>query len=272
MRRTAIFAITTVSLMVAGCATTGAAHDPRWDCEAGGAWACGTWGDELLARGDARQAEVAYERACAGGVMRSCIAQGRLLMERGELEAADLPLRKAYLSEDSEGYEALADLYEAKAEREVAGRLRREALAIDKPDAEFVTSFRASSPDGVGTVGMGTAVTLNVQPMFLFERRLSLGMHLALPLSSGRGELDGFIGYQHFMSTWLVGYGRLLVGSYVGEEPGQRLNLGAEMGVKLCWGPVGHVEVAMGTSSASPVHVSVGLGLNAIFLLIAALR
>jgi hypothetical protein len=248
-------------LVTAACATSAAYH-PQKDCAAGNRWACVDWGDELVAQGDTQQAETAYGQACEGGISTSCITQGQLLMKRGELDAAEHPLRKAYVEEFPEAHEALADLYQARgsaSDQEIARELRFEAPAIDKPAVEYISQFRVDSRGG-----LGTAVLLNVQPMLFLSRRLALGFHGAF--GAGATELNGFVGYQHFANTWLVPYARVMVGGL----PGQGLNYGGDVGLKLCLGPIGHLEFSVGSSRGSPLHASVGLGLNAIFLLLAA--
>lgn len=252
-------------LVITACATSAAYH-PQKDCEAGSAGACVDWGDTLAARGDTQRAESAYGQACEGGIATSCISQGRLLMARGELDAAEPPLRRAYLEEFPEAYEALADLYQARGEPanlEIARGLRFEAPAIDKPAVEFVYHYRVDARDG-----LGGAMTLNVQPMAFLSRRLDIGFNAVLGPSPV--ELNGFIGYQHFASTWVVPYARLMLGGLPGAPPGMGFNYGGELGLKLCLGPIGHLEFAVGSSRGSLLHASVGLGLNAIFLLLAA--
>ncbi|QRN92817.1 hypothetical protein JRI60_26775 [Archangium violaceum] len=252
-------------LVTAACATSAAYH-PQKDCAAGSPGACVDWGDELVQRGAKQEAETAYGQACEGGISTSCITQGRLMMERGELEGAEHPLRKAYLEEFPEAYEALADLYQARGgpqELEIAGDLRFDAPAIDKPAVEAVYHYRVGYPGS-----LGGALTLNVQPMAFLSRRLDIGFHAAF--GTGPAELNGFIGYQHFTSTWVVPYARVMLGGIPGAPSGQGLNYGGELGLKLCAGPIGHLELAVGSSRASPLHVSVGLGLNAIFLLLLA--
>jgi hypothetical protein len=253
-------------LTLAACATTSAAYHPEKDCEAGSSGACSDWGNMLLAQGDTPRAEAAYGKACEAGLMESCIAQGRLLMQQGNLEAAELPLRKAYVEEELGSYEALAEFHEARqgpGDGQVAESLRWDEPALDKPFAEVVIAYRAGYPEV-----LGTAVTLNLQPMFLLSRRLSLGGHFVT--SGSAPELNGFIGYQHFLSDTVVTYARLLVGSLADGPSEGRLNLGGEMGLKLCWGPIGHLDFALGSSVGSPLHVSVGVGFNAIFLLFVA--
>jgi hypothetical protein len=255
-------------LVTAACATTSVAYHPRKDCEAGSPAACADWGDQLAGRGEKLGAEAAYGQACEGGLVMSCITQGQFLMQRGELEAAELPLRKAYLEELPEAHEALADLYQARGtpeDQRIASGLRFEAPAIDKPATEFVYHFRVDSR------GLpGAAITFNVQPMAFLSRRLSLGFHAAF--SPGPVELNGFIGYQHFASTWAVPYARVLLGGVPGAPPGMGLNYGGELGLKLCLGPIGHLDFAVGSSRVSPLHASVGLGFNGLLLLLLAAR
>ncbi|HZH18162.1 MAG TPA: hypothetical protein VE057_27665 [Archangium sp.] len=263
--RLSIWLAALLPLVTAACATPSVAYHPRKDCEAGSAGACVDWGDELAGRGDQLGAEAAYGQACQGGFVMSCITQGQFLMRRGELEAAELPLRKAYLEEMPEAHEALADLYQARGtppDVKIAEGLRFEAPAIDKPATEFVYHFRMDSR-GIP----GAALTFNVQPMAFLSRRLSLGFHAAFtPVT----ELNGFIGYQHFASTWAVPYARVLLGGLPSAPPGVGLNYGGEVGLKLCLGPIGHLDFAVGSSRFSPLHASVGLGFNGLFLLLAA--
>jgi hypothetical protein len=252
-------------LLTAACATSVAYH-PQKDCAAGSASACVDWGDALVGRGEKQQAEAAYGQACEGGLVMSCITQGQLMMERGELEAAEHPLRKAYVEEFPEAYEALADLYQARGgpeDLEIAEGLRFEAPAIDKPALEFAYHFRMDSRGSPGA-----AMTFNLQPMAFLSRRLDLGFHAAF--GAGPAELNGFVGYQHFASTWAVPYARVMLGGLPGAPPGLGLNYGGELGLKLCLGPIGHLDFAVGSSRASPLHASVGLGFNAVFLLLAA--
>jgi hypothetical protein len=255
-------------LVTAACATTSVAYHPQKDCEAGSASACADWGDQLNGRGEKLQAEAAHGQACQGGLIASCITQGQLLIQRGELDTAELPLRKAYLEELPEAHEALADLFQARGtppDLRIAEGLRFEAPAIDKPATEFVYQFRM---DSLGNPGI--ALTFNVQPMAFLSRRLDVGFHAAFGFGQGETELNGFIGYQHFASTWAVPYARVLLGGLPGAPPGMGLNYGGELGLKLCLGPIGHLDFAVGSSRASPLHASVGLGFNGLFLLLFA--
>lgn len=262
-----------LALLATVCATLASASESlppeehlerlRDACERGNAAWCDSWGDALVERGERLQAEFAYGRACEGDNPWGCLAEGRLLMERGELVAAEAPLRKAQEDELEEAYTLLAELQEARGgpgAHSAAERLRWEGLAIDEPVLEVFVGYRAESSGATGT-----EFGLNWQPMFLLSRRLSLGVHGA---TVWRGaELNGFVAYQHYVSTWLVPYARLLVGTMERERESSRLNLGGEVGLKLTAGPLGHLNFSMGSSRASPFHVSLGVGFNAIFLL-----
>ncbi|WPB82320.1 hypothetical protein KYC5002_24785 [Archangium violaceum] len=266
--RSPVWLVVLLPLVTAACATTSVAYHPQKDCEAGSPDACADWADQLAGRGETLQAEAAHGQGCQGGLISSCITEGRFLIQRGELEAAELPLRKAYLEELPETHEALADLYQARGTPEdlrVASGLRFEAPAIDKPATEFIYSFRMDSRGFPGA-----ALSFNVQPMAFLSRRLSLGFHMAL--GAGPTELNGFVGYQHFASSWTVLYARALLGHVPGAPPGEGLNYGGELGLKLCLGPLGHLDFAVGSSRFSPLHASVGLGLNGLFLLLFAMR
>ena len=253
------------SLLVA-CATTGPVS-PVTACERGVASACGQWGDELLRQGEREGADRAYGVACEQGDLSYCLAQGRLRMEGGDLTGAEPPLVKAYEADWEQGAEALADLREARGgagDLEAAARLRREAPALDKPAFEFVFAYRVDVSNGVGP-----DIALNIQPMGLFERRLSFGAQTAFT-HSGAGELNGFVGYQHFLSSWLVTYARFMMGAALRAAPGQGPNVGAEVGAKLCLGSIGHLNLAAGSSRVNPGYVSMGFGLDGILVLIIA--
>lgn len=257
------------SLGCAACATTSGAMSAGADCERGTAWACARWGEELLQQGDRAGADQAFGRACDAGNASACTEQGRLRMEGGDPAGAEAPLIKAYRDSDEEGALALADLREArggKRDLESAERLRREAPALDKPDFEFVFAYRADVSNG-----LGSDIAMNIQPMGFFERRLSFGANVVFT-RGGASELNGFIGYQHFVSSWLVPYARVMVGGVPDAVPGQGPNVGAEMGAKLCLGALGHLNLAAGSSRASPGYLSLGLGLNGIIVLLAALH
>lgn len=247
------------SLLVA-CATTRPVS-PAAGCAQGDAWACDTWGGQLREQGEREGAEAAYGRACKEGVVSSCLAQGQLKLEEGDLAGAEPPLVAAYEAGEEDGARALADLNEARGDGAMAERLRREAPALKKPDFEFVFGYRGNLGGG-----LSPEVSLNIQPMAFFERRLSFGAHAAFSLPSTSTEFNGFIAYQHFESSWLVPYGKLLAGGAEG------LNLGGEVGAKLCFEDIGHLNVAAGVSSANGGYVSLGLGLDGIIVLIAALH
>ncbi len=258
MRREWLLAVL-CSLTVA-CATTRPVS-PAAGCEQGDAWACDTWGGQLREQGEREGAEAAYGRACAEGLVSSCLSEGQLRLEGGDLAGAEPPLVTAYEAGEEDGALALADLNEARGDEAAAERLRWEAPALKKPDFEFVFAYRA----GLGG-GLSPEVSLNIQPMAFFERRLSFGAHAVFNLQSTPTEFNGFIAYQHFESSWLVPYARLLAGSAEG------LNLGGEVGTKLCFEDIGHLNVAAGASWANGGYVSLGLGLDGLIVLIAALH
>ncbi|WP_246357955.1 hypothetical protein [Pyxidicoccus fallax] len=252
--------------LLVACATTGPVS-PASACYAGKAYACGQWGDELLQQGERDAADLAHERACEEGVTSSCLTLGRLRMEKGDLDGAEPPLVKVYEASWEEGAVALAELRETRGgvgDRDIAERLRREAPALDKPSFDFVFAYRADVSNGPGT-----EITLNIQPMALYERRLTFGANTSFSLS-GAVELNGFAGYQHFFSSWLVTYARVMMGAALSAVPGQGPNVGAELGAKLCLGSIGHLNLAAGSTRASPGYVSVGLGLDGLLVLIAA--
>jgi hypothetical protein len=229
------------SPLLVACATVGPVSHVS-ACDDGKAYACGQWGDELLQQGERDAADMAYGKACEAGFTSYCLAQGRLRMGRGDLAGAEPPLVKVYEAAVEEGAMALADLREVRGgagDLEAAARLRREAPALDKPSFEFVFASRMDVLHG-----FGTDMALNIQPMALFERRLSFGAHAVFSVS-GPSQLNGFAGYQHFFSSWVLGYARLLVG--------------------------GTWNAAPGSSRASPAYVSLGIGLDGILVLLAAL-
>ncbi|MFP2930497.1 hypothetical protein ACLESO_35925 [Pyxidicoccus sp. 3LG] len=238
-------------------------------CAEGEPWACNTWGDELLQQGQMENAEAAFRRACEDGIVSACRVQARLRVEAGDLMGAEPPLLRAYEANDEEGTLALADLRETRGGAGAladAARLRREAPALDKPAFEFVTSYRVDVSNGGGI-----DLTLNIQPLALLERRVTFGANAAFA-SSGASELNGFVGYQHFFSSWLLSYARVMLGAALDTAPGQGPNVGAEVGAKLCLGSIGHLNAAVGSSRASPGYVSMGIGLDGILVLIAALH
>lgn len=111
-------------------------------------------------------------------------------MERGNLEGAEPPLLKAYDAGQEEGALALADLYEARGDGAGASRLRWEALSLDKSTVEFALGLRIP-----WSGELGGALDVNVQPMGLGARRLTLGANLSFPEDL---TLNATVGYQHF--------------------------------------------------------------------------
>ncbi len=246
--------------LLVGCATARPVS-PSAGCEQGSPHACDEWAGQLREQGERQGADAVYGRACEQGVLSSCLSQGRMRLEDGDLAGAEPPLRQVYEANDEQGALALADLSDARGDLEAAARLRREAPALDKPATEFVFAYRL---DLRGR--LAPEVSLNIQPLALFERRMSFGANLAFSSRVSPVEVNGFVAYQHFESSWLVPYGKLLVGG------GGGLNLGGEVGTKLCFAGIGHLNVAAGASRASGGYMSLGLGLDGLIVLIAALH
>lgn len=243
-------------LLTLACATMAPnARSPSLEerCDLGSAWACESWGHQLKEDSQAEAADRAFGLACAHESLSACVTQGRLRMERGDLEGAEPPLRKAYEAGQEDGALALADLYEARGDGVRASRLRWEALAIDKSTVEFALGLRIPWQGG-----LGSALDVNVQPMGLEARRLILGANLSY---SDRLTLNATVGYQHFLTNWAAPYTRVLVGSHLGERRAC-LNLGSEVGVKLFAGPVGHLGAAVGGTLDGSMYTVVEVGLD----------
>ncbi|MDY7225658.1 hypothetical protein [Hyalangium rubrum] len=230
----------------------------RADCDAGLTSSCGEWGHQLLAEGEKQQAENAFARSCEGGNSDDCVYQGQLMMERGELDGAEPPLLKGYEAESAEATWALAELHQSRGnlqDLERAEHFRWDAPAIDKPDREFMFWVRPSLTNDVSY-----AVAYHFQPMEFWSRRMALGVHSSF---NGRGidELNAAVSYQYFLTPELVPYGTVLVG---GTFQKRTVNAGAELGMKFCLGPYGHLNAAVGSSVGSPLHASIGIGINSL--------
>ena len=241
-------------------------HRPT--CAKGDPAACAAEGQQALMDGDRARAVTAHGRACTGGVLESCIKEGRLRMESGDLVGAEPPLRRAQAAELRDAYVGLADLYDARGsplDHRMAQRLHWDALAVDQPDSEFISSYRVGLAPFSNTASLSVAAELRLQPMAFFSRRLAVGAQTSVgPLGA---ELLGLVGYQHFISEWLILYGDLLAGA----RPGRRVpaRRGRQVGIKLALGPIGHINLGVGSTAGNPLHVSVGVGFNALFLLYA---
>jgi hypothetical protein len=245
-------------LLATACATT-SSGDLRTDCERGGGYACNEWGHQLLMQGEKQQAENAFARSCDSGNLEDCTTQGQLMMERGELHGAEAPLLKGYEAESQPATLALADLYEARGQPgdpERARRMRFEAPAIDKPGREFIFWWRPSPTRGETTY----ALAYSFQPMAFWARRMTLGLHFA-GNALGANELNLAVGYQHFLTPEVVPYGTVLLGAALQRNTA---NVGVEAGVKWCLGPYGHLNIGGGLSAGSPLHASIGIGVNSL--------
>jgi hypothetical protein len=259
-RRGARLLAVALPLLATACATLSSTGDLRTDCERGDAYACNQWGHQLLVQGERQQAENAFARSCEGGNLEDCTTQGQLMLERGELNGAEASLLKAYEEEESPSATlALADLYVARGQPGDSERARQmlwEAPAIDKPDREVIFWWRPSPTGGETTY----ALAYSFQPMAFFARRMTLGLHAA-GNARGSNELNLAVGYQHFLTPEVVPYGTLLLG---GAFQQSAFNVGAEVGVKWCLGPIGHLNIGGGLSVGSPLHASIGIGINSL--------
>ncbi|MBF5042099.1 hypothetical protein FGE12_06810 [Aggregicoccus sp. 17bor-14] len=254
------------SLLCAGCATV-PTRPPPSTCAEGNAGLCRFEATQHLARGERPQAVEALGRGCGAGLVTDCVEQGELLLEDGQLDAAEPPLERAKQEGWSGAYAPLARLHEARAtpaDLATAHQLRRDVLSIDHPDAEVLWWYRASEAHGPGAV-----LALNIQPMWARSRRLNFGVQWAL--TPNPTELTGFVGYQHFATDWLVPYANVQAGwGSRGYGESGFFDAGVEGGVKLALGPLGHLNFAVGSSRGSPLHLSVGVGLNYLLVLAAA--
>lgn len=252
---------------LSACATTAATKaevpaDFASRCDAGESGACTAWGEQLLAEGRREEAAAAYGRACQQEDTTACLTEGRLRMDQGDLDGAEPPLRKSYDANQQEGALALADLQTARGDEAGAERLRQEALSIDKSVVEVVLGYRFGMAGG-----SGVALDVNVQPMALLARRLNVGVNLVASTSyTSRMELNGYAGYQHFVTDWAAPYARLLAGSQFSTRRA-RFNAGAEAGLKFFAGPFGHLGVGIGTSYAGATYTSLELGVDWIIAL-----
>lgn len=253
---------------LAACATTpfgpqAPPPDLETQCNAGELGACEAWGHRLAYEGQPDAAMVAFGRACAGGVVSSCLEEGRLRVARGDLDGAEQPLRRAYEADSEDGAEALANLQSARGNEAEASRLRFEALAMDKSTTEVVMAYR------VGLAGdSGFAIDLNVQPMAFLARRLNVGVNLAIE-SSGYGSLNGYVGYQYFLTSWAAPYARVLLGAPLARGSGPEV--GFETGMKLFGGALAHLGVALGSSRLGSTYMTLELGMDwVLFLMFAA--
>ncbi|MCY1015784.1 hypothetical protein [Pyxidicoccus sp. MSG2] len=247
---------------LSACATTAASGveapvDLASRCDGGDLSACEAWGAQLLGEGRREEAAAAYGRVCQKDYMPACLTEGRLRMEQGDLDGAEPPLRKTYDANVEEGALALADLHAARGDEMGAARLRENALSIDKSVVEVVLGYRfAMVGDG------GVALDINVQPMAFLARRLNVGVNMTLSTAhASRGELNGYAGYQHFLTNWAAPYARLLTGAQLNSR-GARFNIGAEAGMKLFAGAFAHLGVGVGTSFVGATYTSVELGVD----------
>jgi tetratricopeptide (TPR) repeat protein len=227
-------------------------------CATGDRWACFHDGQASEKRGDRASAVEAFSAACRLNLLDGCLEEGRLHTALGELDAAEAPLRRVQADDRADAYDALADLYDARANHTTAQQLRRDGLAIEQPDAEFVGTYRIPIAGVIAYEGPSYAIDLRIHPMAFDSRRLTGGLELVMN-PHGVQEVFAAVGLQHFVTDWFILYGEALAG---GKPHGFPLDVGAEGGVELALGYVGHLDVGFGSTVASPLHFSVGLGLD----------
>jgi hypothetical protein len=98
------------------------------------------------------------------------------------------------------------------------------------------------------------------QPLGL-KRRLVFGVHTTMDLDKD-WEFNGFMGYQHYFG-YVAPYVTALAGTWARSKDDIRFNLGGEAGIKLYPGnTVFHFNMSVGSSFASPLHGSLGIGLD----------
>ncbi|CAM4523403.1 hypothetical protein GTZ93_35995 [Corallococcus exiguus] len=253
-------------LLTVACVTTHeATRAPTLEekCDGGSAWACETWAKQLQVDNRTEEADRALGLACAMGSTSACLSQGKDRLSRGDLDGAESPLRRAYDEESEEATLALADLEDARGDVAGAAHFRYEALSIDKSTTEFAFGWRVPF-DG----GMGLAIDVNVQPMGLKARRLTLGANISM--DPKRVSLNATVGYQHFVTNWFAPYARALVGPYIDDSASRRtpINLGAEVGMKFFAGPLGHLGTGFGTSLDGSTYYFLQAGLDWVLTLV----
>ena len=113
---------------------------------------------------------------------------------------------------------------------------------------------------------LASVTSFQLQPSFLFWRRLTLGTRLTVIPVTGDDAFAGwgfdfYLGYQHYLSKTTVPYLRALIGvSKVVDDDEQEVNFGGEVGVKLYRGRSFYALVAAGSSQRTPVYGLAGVG------------
>lgn len=226
-------------------------------CAEGSAWACLQDGRAAQRRGDPLAALDAFTEACDADLLAGCLSAGRLRLAQGDLDGAEPLLRRVQEHDLADGYEALAELYDARSNPALAAQLRWDGLAIEQPAAEFVGSYQLDLSGAAGALHDAFVLDLRIHPMAFHSRRLSIGLEGVL--GSNQGEAFVTLGAQHFVTSWLILYGDALIG---GKTEGPPFDAGARAGVELALGFVGHLDIGVGSTLGSPLHLSFGLGLD----------
>ncbi|MCP3104966.1 hypothetical protein LZ198_39485 [Myxococcus sp. K15C18031901] len=266
MKQVSLLSLSLSATVWMACATAPMARSVPQSCEQGVVLPCSEWGAQLLREGDRPRAIEAFGRACDGGDLDSCQQAGRLRLEDGDLKGAEAPLTKVYETGSPESALALAELHERRNigdDALVAERLHREALSALSPVTELMYTMRINLSDPIGH-----ELSFNIQPMAFRQRSIAFGMNAVLSPASMTSELNGFVAYQHYVRSWFVPYGRVMTGSLF-DDHGRYdgVNVGGEVGAKLCLESLGHLNFAAGFSRGSPGYFSVGIGLDGIVAL-----
>ncbi|MBJ6763762.1 hypothetical protein JGU66_23570 [Myxococcaceae bacterium JPH2] len=229
--------------------------DLQAECDAGRVSSCQSLGGQRMGEGKPEDAADAFAKACNQGDVASCITAGRIRMDHGDLDGAEPPLRQGFDADNEEATLALADLHAARGDAAEAERLRWAALAVEKSLVEAVLGARL----GLGGE-TGMMFDIHVQPMSFLARRINLGLSMSA-MTHRKSELNSYVGYQHFLTSWAAPYARMFLGAgWHNNTP--ELNVGGEVGMKLILGEIGHLGVAFGTTSVGGSYFGIQLGLD----------
>jgi hypothetical protein len=230
-------------------------------CALGSNSACYLEGDLGLKRGDLDAAREGFGHVCDKGYDDACVLLGRGLLAHGQLDLADPPLERARSDGFSEAWPALVELSERRGDRARAEHLRWEGVAVDQPPVVIGGGLRLNSRGGAGGV-----VTAVAQPFDLEARRIRIGALLAF--GAAPTEVDASFGYQYFVNEFVIPYADFLVGVMPHQDGLPTLpNAGGELGLKLSLPPIGDLNLAIGSSRASPFHATFAIDLHWIIAL-----
>jgi hypothetical protein len=222
-----------------------------------------------MQRGQLAEAADAYGAGCHQGNTESCLREGRVRMQLGDLLGAQAPLEQAKQEHSEEAYSSLAELHTQLATPEdlaYAERLTAQGKAAVNSASEFDFLFRFGS--GVGSVW---GVRWGLQPMAFMDRRFNGGAEIFFNYQGLVTDLNARAAYQLFVTSSFVAYVEGQVGWGPTLAPGHGLNVGTEIGAKLGVPSVVNLNFAVGSSRTSPAHVTLGIGADWEVVLIGAL-